>query len=57
VSAAEVGGQDTWQLASLGFAVVGSEARLVDETLDEIERYLWSRPEIEVLDGEVRWIE
>ena len=57
VSAAEVGGQDTWQLASFGFAVVASEARLVDETLDEIERYLWSRPEIEVLGGEVRWLE
>jgi uncharacterized protein YlxP (DUF503 family) len=57
VSAAEVGGQDTWQRASLGFAVVASEARLVDETIDEIDRYLWSRPEIEVLDGTVTWLE
>jgi len=57
VSAAEVGGQDTWQRASLGFAVVASEARLVDETIDEIDRYLWSRPEIEVLDGTVSWLE
>lgn len=57
VSAAEVGGQDTWQRASLGFAVVASEARLVEETIDEIDRYLWSRPEIEVLDGAVSWME
>lgn len=57
VSAAEVGGQDTWQRASLGFAVVASEARLVEEVIDEIDRYLWSRPEIEVLDGRVAWVE
>lgn len=55
VSAAEVGGQETWQLATFGFAVVASEARLVDETIDEIERYLWSRVEIEVLGGQVHW--
>ncbi|MAT07330.1 MAG: hypothetical protein CL424_20055 [Acidimicrobiaceae bacterium] len=56
VSAAEVGGQDTWQRATLGFAVVASEARLVDETLDAIDRFLWSRPEIEVVDGETHWL-
>ncbi len=56
VSAAEVGGQDTWQSATLAFAVVASEARLVDEQLDAIDRFLWSRPEIEVLDGETHWL-
>ena len=56
VSAAEVGGQDTWQSATLGFAVVASEARLVDELLDAIDRFVWSRPEIEVLDGETHWL-
>ena len=57
VSAAEVGGQDTWQRATLGFAVVASEARIVEETIDELERYLWSRPELEVLTAEVRWLD
>jgi len=56
VSAAEVGGQDTWQRATLGFAVVASEARLADATIDEIDRYLWSRPEIEVLDSTTHWL-
>jgi uncharacterized protein YlxP (DUF503 family) len=56
VSAAEVGGQDTWQRATLGFAVVASEARLAEEVLDSIDRFLWSRPEIEVLDGETYWL-
>lgn len=56
VSAAEVGGQDTWQRATLGFAVVASEARLAEETIDAIDRFLWSRPEIEVLDSEAHWL-
>jgi hypothetical protein len=56
VSAAEVGGQDTWQRASLGFALVASEARLAEATLDALDRFLWSRPEIEVLDGETHWL-
>jgi uncharacterized protein YlxP (DUF503 family) len=57
VSAAEVGGQDTWQRATLAFAVVASEARIAEQTLDEIDRYLWSRPEIEVLATAVHWLD
>ena len=57
VSAAEVGGQDTWQRAVVGFAVVASEARLAEEVVDSIDRYLWSRPEIEVVGSEIRWLE
>lgn len=56
VSAAEVGGQDTWQRATLGFAVVASEARLVDELLDQVDRYLWSHPEIEVVEASIEWL-
>jgi uncharacterized protein YlxP (DUF503 family) len=57
VSAAEVGGQDTWQRAVLGFAVVASDAGVAEATIDEIERYLWSRPEIQVVDAETTWLE
>lgn len=57
VSAAEVDGQDTWQRATLGFAMVASAARIVEETVDELERYLWSRPEVEVLDAQLHWLE
>jgi uncharacterized protein YlxP (DUF503 family) len=57
VSAAEVGHQDTWQRATLGFAIVASEARIAQETVDEIDRYLWSRHELEVLDATVHWLE
>lgn len=57
VSAAEVGGQDTWQRATLGFAVVASEARLAEEVVDHLDRFLWSRPDIEIVDAETRWLD
>jgi uncharacterized protein YlxP (DUF503 family) len=57
VSAAEIGGQDTWQRATLGFAVVASEARLVDDVITSIDRFLWARPEIEVVDAVTHWLE
>lgn len=57
VSAAEVGGQDTWQRAVVGFAVVASEAGLAEEIIDSIDRFLWSRPEIEVVESDLRWLD
>ena len=57
VSAAEVGGQATWQRATLGFAVVASEAHIAEELVDQIERFLWSRIEIEIVDSSVRWLD
>ena len=56
VSAAEVGGQDSWQRASIGFAVVASEARIAEATLDALDRFVWDRPEIEVIDAETHWM-
>ncbi len=57
VSAAEVGGQDTWQLATLGFAVVASEARLAEQVVDSIDRFIWSHPGIEILETSTRWLD
>lgn len=49
VAAAEVAHQDKWQRASLGFAVVGADARHVEEVLSGVERFVWSFPEAQVL--------
>jgi uncharacterized protein len=57
ISAAEVDHQDTWQRTALGFAVVSSSGAQVTEVLDEVERYVWSRPGIEVLDADRAWME
>src|SRR3954453_23189996 len=57
VSASVVGHQDSWQRASLGFAVVSSSERQAVTVLDELERFVWSFPELEVLAGERHWME
>ena len=57
VSAAEVDGQDTWQRAGLGFAVVASSTSQAQEVMDEVERFVWSHPELEVLATERTWLE
>ena len=57
VSVAEVDGQRTWQRAGLGFAVVASSAGQAIEVMDAVERFVWSHPELDVLDSERRWLE
>ena len=51
VAAAEVGYQEQWQRSSLAFAAVAADARHVEEVLARVERFVWSFPEIEVLDA------
>ena len=50
VAAAEVAFQDKWQRASLGFAAVAGEANHVEEVLRSVERFVWSFPEVDVLE-------
>ena len=57
VAAAEVGFQDQWQRAELGFAMVASSQRHALDIADELERFVWSRPDIEVLACDRRWLE
>lgn len=57
VSACEVAEQDRWQLAVLGFAAVASSARHAGDLLDRTERFVWSHPELEVVDTSRHWVE
>jgi uncharacterized protein YlxP (DUF503 family) len=57
VAAAEVGFQEQWQRALLGFAVVASSARQATEVIDEVDRFVWSRPDLDVLSSDRRWLE
>jgi len=56
VASAEVGHQDLRQRALLGFASVSGTPRHVTEVLDEVERFVWSFPELEVLGAERTWL-
>ena len=57
VAAAEVGVQDLWQRAQVGMAVVSSTPSHAKDVLDEVERFVWSFPEIEVLSADRSWMD
>jgi uncharacterized protein YlxP (DUF503 family) len=57
VGAAEVDHQDLWQRATLAMAVVSGTESQARDVLDAVERFVWSFPEIEVLDEQLRWME
>lgn len=57
VAAAEVAHHELWQRAGIGVSVVGSEPGHVSDVMDGVNRYVWSRPEIEVLDFTTSWWE
>jgi uncharacterized protein YlxP (DUF503 family) len=53
VAAAEVGHQDKWQRAALGFVFVSASAGHADEVMAKVERFVYSFPEVELIDA--RW--
>ena len=55
VASAEVGAHDVWQRAVLGVSTVGATVGHVEEILDEVERFVWSFPEVEVVSAERMW--
>ena len=57
VAAAEVGVQDLWQRARLGIAVVSATPSHASDVLDEVERFVWSFPEIEVITTDRSWLD
>jgi uncharacterized protein len=57
VSASEVSHHDLWQRAGLGFSVVAPSAAHAEHLLDQVERYVWSHPEITVISVDRHWLE
>ena len=55
LSVAEVGYQDTWQRALVGLAVVSGSHRQAADVVDTVERWVWSRPDVEVCDFSCQW--
>ena len=57
VSASEVAHHDRWQRAGLGFSVVAPSAAHAQQLLDQVERFVWSHPEVAVLSVARHWLE
>jgi uncharacterized protein YlxP (DUF503 family) len=56
ISVAEVGYQDKWQRALVGMAVVSDSYGHAVEVVDTVERWVWSKPEVEVTRFEREWV-
>jgi uncharacterized protein YlxP (DUF503 family) len=57
VAAAEVDHQELRQRAGLAMAAVAASVGQVAAVLDEVERYVWSDPRVEVISAERSWLE
>jgi uncharacterized protein len=57
VAAAETDHQDTWQRAQLAFAAVSGSPSHCEDVMDEVERYVWSISDAEVLAAQRHWLE
>jgi uncharacterized protein YlxP (DUF503 family) len=57
VAASETDHQDTWQRAQLGFACVSGSAGHASDVMDEVERFVWSFTESEVVEMRRNWLE
>ena len=55
LSVAEVGFQDKWQRAAIGVAVVSGTTAHAAEVVDSVQRWIWSRPDIEVSRIDTDW--
>lgn len=56
VSSAETGRQESWQRSTLGFAIVTSSPGLAESVMDDIDRFVWSRGDVEVVSAERVWL-
>jgi uncharacterized protein YlxP (DUF503 family) len=55
LSVAEVGFQDRWQRAAIGVAVVSGTTAHAVEVVGSVERWIWSRPDVEVSSIGTSW--
>jgi uncharacterized protein YlxP (DUF503 family) len=57
VSAAEVGGLQSWQRTVLAFATVSNSASNAQDVMDDVERWVWTTPDAEVLQTQRYWLD
>jgi len=57
VSVSEVGYQDKWQRALVGMAVVSDSYSHAAEVVDSVERWVWSKTEVEVCSFSTAWMD
>ena len=56
VSIAEVGNQDLWQSAQIGFCIAGNERRFINSSLDKVIHFIEETNSAEIKDVEMEII-
>ncbi len=54
-SVAEVGGNDTWQSATITVAIVSNEAAFIENAWNEMLRIIQQRDDVVIVDAEKQW--
>jgi uncharacterized protein YlxP (DUF503 family) len=57
ISVAEVDYQDKWQRALIGMAVVSDSYSHAVEVVANVERWVWSKPDVDVTRFETEWLD
>jgi len=57
VAVAETDHQNTWQRSTIGVAAVSASVGHAEEVIDEVERFIWSFPDVHVLSVKRTWME
>lgn len=57
VAVAETAHNDKWQRAQVGIAAISASEKHLCEILDEVERFVWSFPEVEILETQRHFLE
>jgi uncharacterized protein len=57
VSVAEVGHQDSWGRSIIAVAAVSGSEHVTVQVLDEVDRFVWSFPEINVVSIDRAWLD
>lgn len=57
VSVAEIGFQDTWQRARIGVAIVAATDGVLRSVIDDVEAFVDTAADVEVLDVAITWFE
>ncbi len=56
VSISEVGSQDMWQRAEIGFSAVGSSRQVVNATIDKVISFIEGMHLVDIVEQEVEFI-
>ena len=56
VAVAETDHQDKWQRAGVGIAAVSDSVRHAESLIDDVERFVWWFPSLEVVESARRWM-